>query len=143
MSAKTQEEVETQPSHQKRSIEVRLDDEDALVRLLGLDEGDYISVAVNSSWPEKSLLEGDLIIFQQTGAAGAGDIVLIEDEGQVRLGIVSRPGFLETINGRRPLEASERIIGVGVALARRIGEGREATGGDTNDFSPDGMWRLD
>ena len=110
------------PSHQKRQEEIYLDDEDVLARVLGLAEGDYLCITVNSSWPAKGLLEGDIILFKSNETAGAGDVVLIEEEGQVRLGLVSRPGFLDTIYGRRPLEASERIVAVGSALARRLGE---------------------
>jgi hypothetical protein len=117
------EEEEAAPHNQRRQTEIRVGNEDSLVRLLGLAEGDYLSITVNSSWPEKSLLEGDVIMFGPAGAPEAGDIVLIEKDGRVRLGIVSRPGFLETVYGRRPLEASERIIAVGVALARKIGRG--------------------
>jgi hypothetical protein len=109
------------PAHEKRHLQVYADDEDVLVRVLDIPEADYECVMVNSSWPEKSLLEGDIILFAARTDAEGGDIVLIEEEEtRVRLGILSRPGFLETTYGRRPLEASERIIGVGVALARRL-----------------------
>jgi hypothetical protein len=109
------------PAHGKRHLQVYADDEDVLVRVLDIPEADYECVMVNSSWPEKSLLEGDIILFAARTDAEGGDIVLIEEEEtRVRLGILSRPGFLETTYGRRPLEASERIIGVGVALARRL-----------------------
>src|SRR5215217_8707259 len=108
------------PAHEKRHLQVYADDEDILVRVLDIPEADYECVMVNSSWPEKSLLEGDIILFAARVDAEAGDIVLIEDEGRVRLGILARPGFLETIQGRRPLEGSERIIGLGLALARRL-----------------------
>ncbi|MFP5263842.1 MAG: hypothetical protein ACLGJB_18330 [Blastocatellia bacterium] len=109
------------PAHEKRHLQVYADDEDILVRVLDIPEADYECVMVNSSWPEKSLLEGDIILFAARADAAAGDVVLIqEEESRVRLGILSKPGFLETTYGRRPLEASERIIGVGVALARRL-----------------------
>ena len=106
---------------QRRQTKVWLGDDDSLVRVLGLAPGDYFTVTVNSSWPEKGLLEGDVIMFSRAGAPDAGDIVLIEEECGARLGIVSRPGFLETVYGRRPLEATERIIAVAVALARKTG----------------------
>jgi hypothetical protein len=115
------------PAHEKRHLQVYADDEDILVRVLDIPEADYECVMVNSSWPEKSLLEGDIILFAARADAEGGDVVLIEeDEGRVRLGLLSRPGFLETTIGRRPLEASERIIGVGVALARRLREDLKA-----------------
>jgi hypothetical protein len=116
------EEDGTAGSHQKRQMEVYLDDDDVLAEALGLDAGDYICVRVNSSWPEKSLLEGDIIMLRPSGAPGEGDIVLIEEGGRKRLAIASRPGFLDTLYGRRPLEAAERVIAVGVALARRLGD---------------------
>jgi hypothetical protein len=113
------------PAHEKRHLQVYADDEDILVRVLDIPEADYECVMVNSSWPEKSLLEGDIILFAARTDAEGGDIVLIEEEEEekekrVRLGILAKPGFLETTYGRRPLEASERIIGVGIALARRL-----------------------
>lgn len=116
------EEDEATLPDQRRQVKVLLGDEDSLVRLLGLAPGDYFSVTVNSSWPEKGLLEGDVIMFSQSDAPDADDIVLIEEGGSARLGIVSRPGFLETVYGRRPLEATERIIAVAVALARKTGK---------------------
>jgi hypothetical protein len=115
------EKEDTLPAHEKRHLQVYADDEDILVRVLDIPEADYECVMVNSSWPEKSLLEGDIILFAAGADAEGGDIVLIqEEEKRVRLGILARPGFLETTQGRRPLEASERIMGVGIALARRL-----------------------
>jgi hypothetical protein len=114
------------PAHDKRQLQVYANNEDILVRVLDIPEADYECVMVNSSWPEKSLLDGDIILFAARTDAEGGDIVLIEEEGRVRLGILSRPGFLETTQGRRPLEAPERIIGVGVALARRLRKDKEA-----------------
>lgn len=113
------------PAHDKRQLQLYVDDEDALAKALGITEGDYQCVMVNSAWMEKSLLEGDVILFAATFIAEAGDIVLIEEEGRIRVGLASKPGFLETTLGRRPLEATERIIGVGVALARRLGSKAE------------------
>jgi SOS-response transcriptional repressor LexA len=101
-------------------MQVYIDSEDALARLLGLAEGDYECVFVNNSWPDKALLEGDVILFTEGRDAVSGDIVLIEEDGSTRLGLVSQPGMLETRYGRRPLEASEQIIGIGVALIRRL-----------------------
>jgi hypothetical protein len=115
------EEDDATSPDQRRQTKVWLGSEDSLVRVLGLAPGDYFSVTVNSSWPEKGLLEGDVIMLSRAGSPASGDVVLIEEEGGAKLGIVSRPGFLETVYGRRPLEATERIIAVAVALARRTG----------------------
>lgn len=111
----------TRQPHENRQVEVYLDEDDVLAQALGLAEGDYLCITVNVSWPEKGFLEGDVIILTPRQVADAGDIVLIEEEGSVRIGLVSRPGFLETLYGRRPLEATEQIIAVAVALARRMG----------------------
>jgi SOS-response transcriptional repressor LexA len=111
------------PAHEKRRLQVYADDEDVVVRVLGIPEADYECVMVNGSWAEKSLLEGDIVLCADGRAALAGDIVLIEEEGRVRLGVLAEPGFLETRNGSRPIEASERIVGVGVALARKLSGG--------------------
>ena len=108
------------PAHDKRRLQVYADDEDVVVKVLGIPEADYECVMVNGSWPEKSLLEGDIVLCADGRAPLAGDIVLIEQEGRVRLGVFSEPGFLETRNGSRAIEDSERIIGVGVALARKL-----------------------
>jgi hypothetical protein len=119
-----QENVEAQEiieAHEKRRQQVYVDNGDVLARVLGVRQGDYECVKVNHSWPEKGLIEGDIILFVASDAAEAGDIILIEEEGQTRLGIIFEPGFLETRSGSRPLEAQERIIGVGVALARKLG----------------------
>lgn len=129
------------PAHEKRHLQVYADDEDILVRVLDIPEADYECVMVNSSWPEKSLLEGDIILFAARADAEGGDVVLIEEEeSRVRLGILSKPGFLETTYGRRPLEAPERIIGVGVALARRLRAGLKANPVDASggESSPAG-----
>ena len=111
------------PSHDKRRLQVYADDEDIVVKVLGIPEADYECVMVNGSWAEKSLLEGDIVLCADGRVPLAGDIVLIEEEGRVRLGVLAEPGFLETRNGSRPIEASERIIGVGVALARKLSGG--------------------
>jgi hypothetical protein len=111
------------PAHEKRRIQVYADDEDVVVKVLGIPEGDYECVMVNGSWAEKSLVEGDIVLCAGGRVPLAGDIVLIEDESRVRLGVLAEPGFLETKNGSRPLATSERIIGVGVALARKLSGG--------------------
>ena len=116
------------PSHEKRRLQVYADDEDILVKVLLIPEANYECVMVNGPWGEKSLLEGDIVLCADGRVPLAGDIVLIEEEGRVRLGILAEPGFLETKSGTRPIEASERIIGVGVALARKLS-------GGTIDFS--------
>jgi hypothetical protein len=117
------EKDENIPAHEKRRHQVYADDEDVLVRVLAIPEADYECVMVNSSWTEKSLVEGDIILCAGGRVPGAGDIVLIEEEGHVRLGVLAEPGFLETRSGSRPIEASERIVGVGVALARKLSGG--------------------
>lgn len=111
------------PAHEKRRLQVYADDEDVVVKVLGIPEADYECVMVNGSWAEKSLLEGDIVLCADGRVALAGDIVLIEEGGRVRLGVLAEPGFLETRNGSRAIEASERIVGVGVALARKLSGG--------------------
>ena len=111
------------PSHDKRRLQVYADDEDIVVKVLGIPEADYECVTVNGSWAEKSLLEGDIVLCADGRVPLAGDIVLIEEEGRVRLGLLAEPGFLETRSGSRPIEPSERIVGVGVALARKLSGG--------------------
>ena len=106
---KTMEQEETIQANEKRRLRVYASGTDVLVKVLDVPESDYECMIVNASWPEKGLLEGD--------------IVMIEQEGKVRLGVLSTLGYLETPVGFRPLEASERIIGVGVALARKLSRG--------------------
>ena len=96
---------------------------DVLVKVLDVPEADYECVMVNSPWPERGLLKGDIILCNVSSEGGEGNIVMIEEAGHVRLGILSSPGYLETPFGFRPLEASERIVGVGVVLARRLAQG--------------------
>lgn len=105
-----------------RRLQLYAADDDLLVEARIIAEGDYECVRVNSSWPEKNLFEGDVIFFSEGDVADAGDIVLIEQEGSVRIGLIAEPGSLETPAGCRPMEASERIVGVGVALASRLGK---------------------
>src|SRR5438128_12173800 len=107
-------------AHEKRRQAVYADDDDILVRVLDIPEADYECVMVNSSWLERGLLEGAIILFAARDNPEEGDIVLIEENQHTRLGIASIPGHLETALGRRPLEWSERIVGVGVALARKL-----------------------
>ncbi len=111
------------PAHEKRRLQVYADDEDIVVKVLGIPEGDYECVMVNGSWAEKGLVEGDIVLCADGRVPLAGDIVLIEQEGRVRLGVLAEPGFLETRNGNRAIDESERIIGVGVALARKLSGG--------------------
>ncbi|HJQ68257.1 MAG TPA: hypothetical protein VKA70_04770 [Blastocatellia bacterium] len=107
-------------AQEKRRQQVYLDDEDVLAQVLKVREGDYECVIVNHSWPEKGLVEGDIVLFVPGEAGQAGDIVLIEEEGNTRLGIMYDVGYLMTPAGVRPLEAQERIVGIGVALARKL-----------------------
>ena len=107
-------------AHEKRRQQVTVDDEDVLVQVLDVREGDYECVMVNHSWPEKGLVEGDIVLFVPGDLGQAGDIVVIEEDGQTRLGIIFEPGYLETRAGSRPIEAQEQIVGIGVALARKL-----------------------
>ena len=111
------------PAHEKRRLKVYADDDDVIVKVLGIPEADYECIMVNGSWPEKSLVEGDMVLCADGRTPLAGDIVLIEEAGHVRLGIMAEPGRLETKQGSRALESSERIVGVGVALARKLSGG--------------------
>ncbi|HMG36560.1 MAG TPA: hypothetical protein VKM94_21665 [Blastocatellia bacterium] len=108
------------PADKERRVEVLPGAEDVLVRLLSIEQKNYESIRVNSSWAEKGLLEGDIVLCARGLDAGEGDIILIQQEGRERLGIMATPGFLETPRGNRMLEATEEIVGVGVALARRL-----------------------
>lgn len=119
------EKDETIAANEKRRQQVYADDDDILVRVLDIPEADYECVIVNSTWLERGLLEGDIILFAARDNPEEGDIVLIEEDQHTRLGISSVPGYLETTQGRRPLEWSERIVGVGVALARRLAAKRD------------------
>lgn len=114
------EKDENIPAHEKRRLQVYADDEDVLVKVLGIPEADYECVLVNGSWPEKSLVEGDIVLCAGGRSPLSGDIVLIEGDGRVRLGVMAEPGFLETKYGSRRIEDTERIIAVGVALARKL-----------------------
>jgi hypothetical protein len=107
-------------AHEKRRQQVYIGNEDVLAQVLKVRQGDYECVIVNHSWPEKGLIEGDIVLFIASDAVDAGDIVLIEEGGRTRLGIIFEPGFLETRSGSRSLEAQERIVAVGIALARKL-----------------------
>jgi hypothetical protein len=117
-----EQEQNLQPN-EKRRLQVYASHNDVLVKVLDVPEADYECVMVNSSWQQKCLLEGDIVLCNASSEAADGDIVMIEEAGQVRLGVLSTPGYLETPIGFRPLEPAERIIGVGVALARRLSRG--------------------
>lgn len=108
------------PANEERRTEVHPSAEDVLVRVLSIPERDYECVKVNSSWPEKGLIEGDIVLCLRGQLAGEGDIVLIEQEGREKLGVMADPGFLETPRGNRMLDATEMIVGVGFALARKL-----------------------
>ena len=107
-------------AHEKRRSSAYVDSEDVFARILEVPEADYECVMVNSSWPDKGLVEGDIVMVTPTVSARSGDIVLIEEDGRVRLGILAEPGFLDTPYGSRPVKDTERVIGVGLALARRL-----------------------
>lgn len=112
---------ENLPAHEKRRQIVHAAATDILVQVLGIPETGYECMRVNHSWPERGLLEGDIVLFATRSDAAEDDIVLIEDEGETRLGIASTTGYLQTPRGPRAMEATERIIGVGVGLARKLG----------------------
>jgi hypothetical protein len=80
------------PAHEKRRLKIYADDNDVVVKVLGIPEADYECIMVNGSWPEKSLVEGDIVLCADGRTAHAGDIVLIEENGRVRLGILAEPG---------------------------------------------------
>lgn len=105
---------------EKRRLQVYATHTDVLVKVLDVPEADYECMIVNSAWPQRGLLEGDIVLCDASTEGRDGDIVMIEKEGGVRLGILLTPGYLDTPIGTRALEPSERIVGVGVALARRL-----------------------
>ena len=117
------EKDENIPAHEKRRLRFYADHEDIVVKAVGVPEADYECVRVNGTWAEKSLLEGDIVLCADGRIPLPGDIVLIEEDGRVRLGVLSEPGYLETKTGSRPMEPSERIAGVGVALVRKLSGG--------------------
>jgi len=117
-----EKEENTNP-YEKRRLQVYASGNDVLVKVLDVPEADYECLIVKNSWPERGLLEGDIVLCTASSVGADGDIVMIDQGGQVRLGILSTLGYLQTPYGLRPLEASERIIGVGVALARKLARG--------------------
>ena len=119
------EKDETIAAQEKRRQRVTAAADDIIVRVIDITEADYECVMVNSSWLERGLLEGDIILFAARDNPEEGDIVLIEEGQHTRLGVAWMPGYLETSQGRRALEWSERIVGVGVALARKLEAKRE------------------
>jgi hypothetical protein len=107
----------------KRRLQVYVDNDDILSRVLDVPEADYECVRVNGSWLEKGLAAGDMVLIVRGPEPGPGDIIWIEEDGRERLGLMHEPGWLETIHGVRPLNANEHIIGVGIALVRRLHKG--------------------
>jgi hypothetical protein len=105
---------------EKRRLQVYVDKDDALARTLNLAEADYECIRVNGTWLDKGLLEGDMVLISAGPTARGGDIVLLEEDGRERLGLMHEPGWLETLSGVRPLNATERVAGVGVALVRAL-----------------------
>ena len=108
------------PAGENRRLTVFVDHEDVFCTVLGLAEADYECVTVNNDWLEKGLVAGDIIMFCYGQSCGGGDVVLIEEDGHTRLGLVSSPGYLEMPGGVRPLRTSEQIVAVGMALGRRL-----------------------
>ena len=110
---------ETMQNEDERRRRIYIEEEDVSVSVLGMSEGYYECVTVNSEWLERGFLEGDIILFAE-GEPEDGDIVLIEEDGDTRLGVASAPGYLMTRQGMRPRDPTERIIGVGRGLVRRL-----------------------
>jgi hypothetical protein len=104
----------------KRRLELPASNDDLLVRILDIPATSYECVTVNGSWYDKGLSKGDIVLCARGQMAGEGDIVLIEQDGQEKLAIMSSPGFLETPRGSRMLEANENIVAVGMALTRKL-----------------------
>src|SRR5262245_62097306 len=102
---------DTTKSEDERRRRIYIEEEDVSVTVLGMSEGYYDCVRVNSEWLERGFLEGDIILFSE-GGPDDGDIVLIEEEGDTRLGVASAPGYLMTRQGMRPLDPTEKIVGV-------------------------------
>jgi hypothetical protein len=104
----------------KRRLQVYVDKDDALARSLDLAEADYECIRVNGTWLDKGLMEGDMVLISASPTPRGGDIVLLEEDGRQRLGLMHEPGWLETLSGVRPLNATEQVAGVGVALVRAL-----------------------
>jgi hypothetical protein len=116
-------EEDTVETDERRRRQVYIDDEDVTVLLLGMKKGDYECVRVNAPWLDRGLLEGDVILFNEESEPEDGDIVLIEEGGETRLGIASAPGYLLTLQGPRILDPTETIVGVGLGLVRSLRRG--------------------
>jgi hypothetical protein len=114
------EKEELTSEQEKPRQKVSADEDDILVQVLGISETDYECAVVNSSWVERGFIEGDVILFGLRHDPADGDIVLIEEAGVTRMGVAADPGYLQTRQGRRPLEPEEQIIGVGSALVRKL-----------------------
>src|SRR5262249_62010419 len=95
------EKDENVPAGEKRRLQAYVDGEDVLARVLGVPEADYECVTVNSSWPDKGLVEGDVVLITAGQIARGGGIVVVEEEGHVRLGLISEPGGREGAYGGR------------------------------------------
>jgi hypothetical protein len=108
------------PTTEKRHLEVFAGSDDLLVRIFNISEASYECITVNSSWPEKGLIEGDAVLCVRGQIGTEGSIVLIEQDGRERLGLMATPGFVETPRGNRPLGADENIVGVAIALLRDL-----------------------
>jgi hypothetical protein len=104
----------------RRLTEVRVGSWDVLAEKFDLPEGEYKCVTINNTWLEKGLFEGDAILFAEGREAQAGDVVLIEEGGKMKLGLLSSASYLDTPYGVRPLEETERIVAVGLVLIRRL-----------------------
>jgi hypothetical protein len=105
---------------EKRRLQVYVDKDDVLARSLDLAEADYECIRVNGTWLDKGLMEGDMVLISKNPVPRGGDVVLLEEDGRERLGVMHEPGWLETLSGVRPLNATERVAGVGVALVRAL-----------------------
>ena len=116
---------EAATADENRRRRVNIGDDDLAVRLLGLAAGEYECVFVDTPWLERGFVEGDVILFNQETEAEDGDIVLIEEDGETRLGVASAPGYLLTLYGPRLLEGSETIVGVGLGLVRSLRKRQE------------------
>ncbi|HUK91198.1 MAG TPA: S24 family peptidase [Blastocatellia bacterium] len=114
------ENEQTVVADEKRRLQVYVDNDDVLARALGVVEADYECVRVNGTWLDKGLKEGDMVLVSPSPSPRAGDIVLLEEDGRERLGLMHEPGWLETMSGVRPLNATEQVRGVGVALVRAL-----------------------
>ena len=62
MQAPVMEKDENIHPSEKRRQQVYATAYDVLVKVLGVPEADYECMIVNSSWPEKGLLEGDIVL---------------------------------------------------------------------------------